>query len=97
MKHKSKGAHNAWRRLDNSRYISRSIERTVHKLRVSKANPKRLFGCVGGPFDGCKLWLTGSDPVTVTTLTLRVGAFVGRYVWHSDNQTGSQRVAWEPQ
>jgi hypothetical protein len=80
------------------RYISRKIERDPpHRPKVSKAYPKRLFGCVGGPFDGNKVWLSGNDVTRINTMTFRVGTWCGRY--RCENGTnifdGSRKVVWE--
>lgn len=68
-----------------------------HKPKVSKANPKRLFGCVGGPFDGNKIWLSGNDVGCINTLTFRVGQWCGRYVFDTSTNLndGSRKVVWE--
>lgn len=90
-----------YRYLDRSmagKYLSRDTRRPpLPKARVNKAHPKRLFGCVGGPFDGNKIWLSGSDVTQACTLVMTIGNFRGRYVYDPtcDAAKGQRRVIWE--
>lgn len=103
MKGKSMGGLNRWRRDMAGRYINRKIERDPpHRPKVSKAYPKRLFGCVGGPFDGNKIWLScginarNGQPIA-NTLPFRVGQWCGCYVFDigSNMEDGSRKVIWQ--
>ena len=103
MARKSMGGLNRWRRDMAGKYVNRSSARPpLLKPKVSKAHPKRLFGCVGGPFDGNKVWLScglnakNGQPIA-STLPFRVGTWCGRYVFDvgTNINDGSRKVVWE--
>lgn len=86
-----------WNRDMAGKYISRDTSRPpLHKAKVSKANPKKLYGCVGGPFDGQKIWLGGSTVQDVRTADFTLGTWHGRYVFDTSAAAGSRKVVWQP-
>lgn len=93
-----------WYRDIAGKYLSRNAERQLpHRPKRSTANHKQLFGCVGGPFDGAKLWLvstfspgTRQGHLVASTTTFRLGLWRGRYIFDVlSDIAGNRKVIWE--
>ena len=92
------GTYFTWRNRDMAnKYINRDTRRPpLPKAKVDKPVNRALYGCVGGPFDGQKVWLSGNSVQSIHTAEFTLGAWHGRYVFDTSAPNGSRKVVWQP-